>query len=523
MINAVRDEQGIGHYAIDLPEDLVTMLDETVARVPDKAAFIDRADTTTWKEFGSAVELLAGRLVAAGVQPADRVAVLAGNGTPFSVAVFATWRLGAVAVPLNHRLLASDLTSLLLDSGSRLLLVGTEHEQLGRSAAESAQVEIAVADHRGAFLSHLAPGAAPDHTPSRDAHAAIMYTSGTTGAPKGVVISHGNILENSGTCTAVIGRGPDDRELIMVPQFNITGLCSQTVPAVLLGMTSITFGPFDATRALEAIHAHGATTTVGAPTMWWRLLDAAESSGSTALRGLRLALFGGAPMPTALLNRMRAAMPSATFGNGYGQTETCSMVTYIGGQEALLRPDSIGRAIPITDLKIVDPATGTPLGNGESGELVVRGGQVSLGYWRAGTVQPIADNEGWVRTGDAAVIDEGFVVLRDRIKDVIKRGGESVFSFEVEDCIAQHPAVLEVAVLGLPDEQLGEVVAAAIVAKPGFTIDDSTLRAHCSTRLARFKVPRHFEVLAELPRNAGGKVLKNELRGLLSSTLITSE
>ena len=170
-----------------------------------------------------------------------------------------------------------------------------------------------------------------------------MYTSGTTGRPKGVVISHGNALQNSVTCTAVIGRRPGDVELVMVPQFNITGLASQTVPAMHLGMTAVLLDGFDAERALDAIGRHRATSTVGAPTMWWRLLEVAESAGRTELDGLRLALFGGAPMPTALIERMRQAMPQATFGNGYGMTETCSMITYVGGAEAVSHAHTVGR------------------------------------------------------------------------------------------------------------------------------------------------------------------------------------
>lgn len=522
MIDAVRDARGISHYALPHPIDLVVMLDETIARVSTKDAFVDRGRALTWREFGAGVEALAERLSGSGVTSGDRVALLAGNGVPFSTAAFAVWRLGGVLVPLNHRLTSGDLGALLADSGARILLIGSAHEELGRAAAPG-DLPVAIADDDGVFLSTAPVGALPSRSPGSDAAAAIMYTSGTTGRPKGVVITHANALENSGTCTAVIGRTEADRELIMVPQFNITGLCSQTIPAVQLGMTSILFGAFDAAAALDAIERFGATSTVGAPTMWWRLLDTAETTGSSALGGLRLALFGGAPMPTALLARMREAMPSATFGNGYGQTETCSMVTYIGGQEALLRPDSVGRALPITDVRIVDPQTRVPVADGEPGELLVRGGQISAGYWDAGTVRPIADADGWVSTGDAALLDDGFVVLRDRLKDVIKRGGESVFSFEVEDCLAQHPDVMEVAVVGLPDEQFGEIVAAAVVARPGTVLDDPTLRAHCASHLARFKVPRHFEVLPELPRNAGGKVLKNELRALLSSTPTMSD
>ena len=224
-------------------------------------------------------------------------------------------------------------------------------------------------------------------------------------------------------------------------------------------------------------------------------------------------------MPTSLLSRMRATMPAATFGNGYGQTETCSMVAYAGGQEALLRPDTVGRPLPITDAKIIDPETGSPAAAGQAGELVVRGAQISAGYWQDGVIRPIADAEGWVHTGDAAIIDNGFVVLRDRLKDVIKRGGESVFSFEVEDAIAQHPDVLEVAVVGLPDEHWGEVVAAAVVAKNPVALDENVLRTHCGNELAKFKIPRHFVLRNELPRNAGGKVLKSELRTQLQEHL----
>jgi len=368
------------------------------------------------------------------------------------------------------------------------------------------------ADDDGRFMVGEPEGAIPGSTPGGAAPAAIMYTSGTTGRPKGVVISHGNALQNSVTCTTVIGRRADDVELVMVPQFNITGLCSQTVPAMLLGMTAVLLDGFDAGRALDAIGQRSVTSTVGAPTMWWRLLEAAEAGGRRELARLRLALFGGAPMPTALIRRMRDAMPAATFGNGYGMTETCSMIMYVGGEDAVARPHTVGRPLPLTELRLIAPDTGEDVGPGEIGEIVVRGGQVAIGYWTSAGVVPLTDVDGWIATGDAAEIEDGFVVLRDRLKDVIKRGGESVFSFEVENCLHQHSGVLDAAVVGVPDEQYGERVVAYVVAKPGLGLTSDEVRAFCREHLAHFKVPSVVQVCEELPRNPGGKVIKSLLR-----------
>ncbi len=507
------DARGVRSYDVPLPADLAAALLETVAARGGRTAFVAPTGQATWAELGAEVDALARRLVGAGVSSGDRVAVLAGNGLPFTTAVFALWRLGAIVVPLNFRLTAQDLGVLLSDSGACLLLVGPGMADLAQGAiAPGSDLAVAHADADGRFLADGAEGELPAGTPGADAAAAIMYTSGTTGRPKGVVISHGNALQNSVTCTTVIGRRPEDVELVMVPQFNITGLCSQTVPAALLGMTSVLLDGFDAVRALDAIGAHGVTSTVGAPTMWWRLLEAAEAGGRTELTGLRLALFGGAPMPTALIERMRSAMPQASFGNGYGMTETCSMIMYVGGEEAEAWPHTVGRPLPLTELRLRSPDTGEDARPGEIGEIVVRGGQVAIGYWTPAGVVPLTDDDGWIATGDAAEIEDGFVVLRDRLKDVIKRGGESVFSFEVENCLHQHSGVLDAAVVGVPDEQYGERVVAYVVAKPGHDLTSDEVRAFCREHLAHFKVPSAVEVREELPRNPGGKVIKSLLR-----------
>lgn len=508
------DERGVRSYDVPLPADLPTALRDTVAQRGGHLAYVTSDGSLTWCEFGAEVDSLARRLSGGGVVAGDRVAVLAGNGLSFTTAVFAAWELGAIAVPLNHRLIAADLAALLTDSGPRLVLVGPGMAELATAAVTELEDPpvVAEANGDGRFLLGMSEGELPTSTPGAGAPAAIMYTSGTTGRPKGVVISHGNALQNSVTCTTVIGRGADDVELVMVPQFNITGLCSQTVPSMVTGMTSVLLDGFDAARALEAMTVHHVTSTVGAPTMWWRLLELADLRGSAELKGLRLALFGGAPMPTTLMKRMQAAMPGATFGNGYGMTETCSMVMYVGGDDAVAKSHTVGRTLPLTELRLVSPDTGTDVGPGEVGEIVVRGGQVAIGYWTADGIAPLADERGWIATGDAGEIEDGFVVLRDRLKDVIKRGGESVFSFEVEDCLHQHPGVLDAAVVGVPDEQYGERVMAFVVAAPGHDLTSEGVRDFCQGRLAHFKVPSQVELRSELPRNPGGKVVKSLLR-----------
>jgi len=508
---------GVLSYALEAPETMVEMLGNTLERSPRKTAFVAAEGSLTWAEFGARVDELAGRLVAAGVVSEDRVGILAPNGLAFTTAVWATWRVGGVVVPLNFRLTPNDLSALLVDSWPRLLLVGAACEGLAAEAAEAIpDLPVHHADEQGRFLVSGPSGQLPIDLPGPGSPAAIMYTSGTTGLPKGVVVSHANAVQNSLTCTAVIGRTTEDIELVMVPQFNITGLFSQTVPVVLMGATAVLLAGFDAIRALDLMEAHGVTSTVGAPTMWWRLLEESAAHDRHELSGLRLALYGGAPMPAAQLARMQQAMPQAVFGNGYGLTETCSMVTFIGGAEALKHPASVGRPLPITNLRIVDAITGADVIPGQTGEVVVRGGQVAQGYWSRQGIQPLGDKDGWVHTGDAAALEDGFVVLRDRIKDVIKRGGESVFSFEIENCLHQHPEILDAAVVGVPDEQYGERVLACVVPKPGHHLLPDEVRAFCRENLAGFKVPSYVEVRDALPRNPGGKVIKSQLRSEFS-------
>lgn len=509
MPTATRDASGLLRYDVETAPDVRAVLDATVACCPTSVAAIDDHGTITYEGLRAEVTSLAGKLAARGITAGDRVALLAGNSIAFTAACWAVWDLGAILVPLNFRLTAADLAAQVTDSGPSLLLVGGTRRELGEAVVALTGVPVAFQVAGSAFLADE-PGA--DYTPAPltgDSPLAILYTSGTTGRPKGVVVSHANALQNSITCIEVIGRRPDDVELIVAPQFNVTGLCSATIPVVRAGMCMVLMDAFDAARGVEAIRERGVTSVVGAPTLWWRLLAAAGDEG---LPTLRLALYGGAPMPRALLDSMRSALPQARFGNGYGMTETCSMVCYVGDEDAVERSESVGRPLPVTDLRVLDPESDEDTPVGEVGEVTVRGPQVAIGYWTPEGIKPLVDADGWLRTGDGARLVDGFVVLADRLKDVIKRAGESVFSIEVEEVLYQHPAVLEASVTGVPDPTMGERVLAVVVLKPGQDVDPESLRDHCRASLAGFKVPSFVVFRDELPRNAGGKVIKATLK-----------
>lgn len=521
-VGAIRDsETGLLRYDVPAPEHLREMLEATVAAVPDKAAIISADGRITYRELLDQVRGLAGRLAALGVGVGDRVGLLSGSGIPFTVAAWATWELGAILVPLNFRLTAADLAAQVDDSAPTVVLVGRTRTELGAALSALVPVPIRVqGQSEEMFLADVDPAEYPRAQMDGQTPAAILYTSGTTGRPKGVVIAHGNAVQNSITCTSVIGRVRDDIELVMAPQFNVTGLCSETVPAIHAGMTMVLLDAFDAEGAVRAIREHGVTTTVGAPTMWWRLLEAAGEEG---LATLRLALYGGAPMPRALQEQMRKALPDAGFGNGYGMTETTSMVCYLGGQDAIERPESVGPPLPLTELRIVDPETGEDAASGTVGEVVVRGSQVAVGYWSDEGLRSLVDADGWLRTGDGARLVDGFLVLADRLKDVIKRAGESVFSIEVEEVLYQHPDVLEASVTGVPDPTMGERVLAVVVPKPGSNSNADSIRDHCRAHLAGFKVPSFVMFRDELPRNAGGKVVKGILKEEFAARPLASD
>lgn len=470
-------------------------------------------------------------LLARGVGKGDRVAVAMRNYPEWSVCAWGALAIGAVLVPLNCWEAAETLTALLDDCGARVAVV--DGERLER-LAQADGVELIVARAGGgtrleSLIGELAdygalpdvalpdPGLAPDDL------ATIFYTSGTTGRPKGAAGTHRNILSNyvnTGfrAARAAVRRGGEvpgapsiapRRMLMPMPFFHVTGFHSTLMPALANGATIHLMYKWDVGRALELIARERINGLNLVPTLAWQLVDAlAETPVDVA--SVDLVGYGGAAAAPELATRVRAAFPNAHAGQGYGATETSSLVAANSHEDMVARPGSVGTAVPCCDVRIVD-------GDGadaEVGELWVRGPNVVAGYWNMPEATAECFGDGWYRTGDVARIDgEGFITVLDRLKDMLIRGGENIYCVEIEDCLASHPDVLEAAVFGLPERVLGEVVGAAVTLRAEAAADGDMLAAHVRARLAAHKVPVVIDLHTDpLPRNAAGKLLKRELR-----------
>lgn len=479
-----RDSQGIAHYA-DRPDSLVEMLQATVDKSPDHEAIVELdGERVTYLQLWDRSARVAGGLKGAGVNRGDRVAIRLGNGLDWCVAFFGTQMAGAVAVPVNTRFSESEVEYVVTDSGSR--------------------------------FSFLPGQPLPDGGPfvvdglTRDDVAAIFYTSGTTGFPKGAMTTHGNFLSNTETCRRVV-KLPNDgsvRNLVSVPLFHVTGCNSQLLPTCENGDALVIMPAFEVQAFLRAIRDERINLLTSVPAVYWLAINQPNFQ-EIDVTNIRWLTYGGAPIAPELVARIMESFPNARVGNGFGLTETCSVATFLPHEYAHSRPESVGFAAPVVDLALFepDPATG-------AGELLVRGPNVVKGYWNKPEATAEAFVDGWLHTGDMARMDEdGFVQIVDRKKDMICRGGENVYCVEVENALAAHPAVFEVAVMGVPDSMMGEKVGAVIVPRPGQNLDLDDLIAFARKHLADFKVPQYVAMRTEpMPRNPGGKMLKPVLR-----------
>ena len=481
----VRDADGVARYQ-DLPDSVVAMLRASVERDPTGEAVVELdGPRLTFTELWDRSARVAGGLRAAGVGRGDRVAIRLGNGVDWVLLFFGTLMAGGVVVPVNTRFTEAEAAYVLEDSGA----------------------------------THVAePGTAlPDGAPlvvdglERSDLAAIFYTSGTTGFPKGAMTSHENFLTNVETARRVVGTSPHEptlRNLISVPLFHVTGCNSQLLPALNAGATAVVMPVFEVRRFLRAIGEERIAVVTSVPAIFWLAISQADF-GTYDVSSVRHATYGGAPIAPDLVGRIKAAFPHARVGNGFGLSETSSISTFLPHEYADVHADSVGFPAPVVDLDLVDvdPRTGV-------GELLIRGANVVQGYWGRPEATAETFSGGWLHTGDLARIDEdGFTYLVDRAKDMINRGGENVYCVEVENVLAAAPGVFEVAVVGVPDPMMGEKVGAVVVPTPGTTFDPDAFLAHAREHLADYKVPQFLAVRdAVLPRNAGGKVLKPVLR-----------
>jgi acyl-CoA synthetase (AMP-forming)/AMP-acid ligase II len=479
-----RDGYGVKRY-VDLPASVVELLRTSVERDPDQEAIVELdGPRMNYRQLWDAGARVAGGLREAGVGHGDRVAIRYGNGRDWVLAFFGTLMAGAVAVPVNTRLTEPEVEYVVGDSGA-LVVLGPD-------------------------------GPLPDGSPyaadglTRSALAAIFYTSGTTGFPKGAMTTHENFLTNSENALRVASIPREDptlRNLVSVPLFHVTGCNSQLLPSVQSGGTVVVMPVFEVQRFLRAIVEERIRVVTSVPAIFWYALSQ-PNIADVDLSGVGWASYGGAPIAPSLVRRIKEGFPNARVGNGFGLTETASISTFLPDEWAYSHTESVGFAAPTVDLRIED------VGAGDAGELLIRGGNVVDGYWAKPEATAEAFRDGWLHSGDMARIDDdGRVYIVDRIKDMINRGGENVYSVEVENALAAAPGVFEVAVVAVPDEMMGEKVGAVLVPTPGQQLDPAEVLAFAKDRLADFKVPQYVRVQPEpLPRNPGGKVLKAKLR-----------
>mgnify|MGYP006090414557 FL=1 len=470
------------------------------------------------------------------VQPGDRVAIAMRNYPEWIAAFAAAVSVGAIAVALNAWWVTDELDYGLTDSGS--CVVVADHERVERllPIAAKRQVQIVAVRYKGDLPDGIdryedicALGEPmPEVVIEPDDDATILYTSGTTGFPKGAVSTHRAVLSAlvGFACRAAIGgmletqtSGDEGEEpatdpalILCVPLFHVTGLVPVMMGTFISGARLIIMHRWNPERALELIEREGITQFVGVPTMSWELLESPDF-GTRDTSSLVSVGGGGAPAPPELVRKIDSGFPGARPGIGYGMTETNGLGPQNSGDNYLAKPTSAGRAAPSMDVCVIDDA-GNLLGPNDRGEICFRGPNLIRGYWNKPDATAETIVKGWLRSGDIGWIDEeGFVFVADRAKDMVLRAGENIYCAEVEAAIYEHPAVYEAAVFGVPHERLGEEVAAAIMTKPGYSIELEELRSFLAGRLAKFKIPQHVTVSTDrLPRNASGKILKRELQ-----------
>src|SRR5262245_6104766 len=463
----------------------------------------------THAETWSRCRWLAGCLGRLGVQPGDRVAILALNCHQYLEVYLAVPASGRVVVPLNTRHAEPELRYALEDAGTRLLITDRDPGAL----AKSVEQVVSLPDDYERLLA-TAPEADLGVGVTEDTLAGLFYTGGTTGASKGVMLSHRNLMANTVHWLVATQQGPEDVFLVMAPMFHAAGSVA-ALATVWLGGRQVILPGFDPVTALEAIGAERVTITLGVPTMLAALAEE-QLARPREVETVRSIIHGGSPIATEVVRRAHAAFPRAELMHLYGATEMAPLATALRHEETLIDGDlarSCGRAVAGVDVRIVDQG-GRELPPGEIGEVVVRGPNGMPGDWNKPEGTAVVCRDGWHRSGDLGFVDAaGYLFLVDRAKDMIISGGENVYSTEVEEVLYQHPAVLEAAVFGVPDAKWGEAVHAIVVPRAGQAVAPVDLIAFCRERIAAYKVPKQIDLRDEpLPKSGPGKVLKRELR-----------
>ena len=482
---------------------------------PDAPALIVGDHTITFGELDRRSNRVAQALAAAGVGFGDRVAFVERNGAEFFDVVFGLAKLGAVAVPVNWRLAAPEMRQIIDDAGAALVIVGADfvgHLEAVEDGLAAGVVVIGEHDRWPSFDSWVAghPARDPGVVTGPDDLVFLMYTSGTTGAPKGAMLSNANYRCK---CAGVAGPWRMDADavtLAVMPLFHMAG-SGWALAGLWHGGAVVVLRDVDPAAILDSVARHGVTNLLLVPAVIASLLER-DDPAHTDFADLRIVVYGASPISDDVLLRGIDRFGSV-FAQVYGMTETTGSVTQLDGADHvthLLR--SCGKPYPWVQLRIVGP-DGTDVAPGDVGEVWTRSAQNMLGYWNnpdatAATLRP----DGWLRTGDAGYLDDGYLYLHDRLKDMIVSGGENVYPAEVENVLMTHPGVADAAVIGVPDQRWGEAVKAVIVASPGAELSAEDVIAYARTRLGGFKLPKSVDFVASLPRNPSGKLLKRAIR-----------
>ena len=484
-------------------------------QTPERCALKYRSEETSYAAFHARIQIVGGWLSSRGIGADDVVAVLMKNSAAFLDLAFAVSHIGAIFLPINFRLSPDEVAYIVENSGARILIAD---EEFAASAAGAAPIVLVDAAAQ-ANAARLAPDPkpAPAHRRLPSDLMRLMYTSGTTDRPKGVMLTYENIYWKSADHVLVLGLSRDTRLLVAGPLYHVGAL---DLPGIAVlwqgGMLSIQ-RDFDAERCLAAIETDRLNGAWLAPVMTTAMLTCRDR-GHYDVSSLRWAIGGGEKTPEARICAFSQYFTNARYIDAYGLTETCGGDTFMEPGFEIAKIGSTGRAVAHVEIEIRDDA-GRPVARGESGEICLRGPKVTPGYWRDPEKTAAAFFGDWFRSGDIGHLDDdGFLYLTDRKKDMIISGGENIASSEVERVIYELPEVREVAVIGMPDERWGERPVAVVALAEGSRLDLAAIKAHCRSRLASFKVPKELIVRDSLPRNPSGKVLKRVLRAELEAS-----
>ena len=494
-------------------------LARSAASYSTKTALVFEGRELTYRQLDEQVNRHAHALASLGVTKGDRVALMSGNSDRFVIAMYAVFRLGGIFVPVNPRATSHELRHLLADSGASVLLLGA-----GMISAVEGLVDLDPVSPAPQVLgldvlegypslheqAARQPSAAPDVVVEESDDCIILYTSGTTGLAKGALFDHHRMLW-VGHSLASLGTTGADRHLHVAPLYHCAQLVLFLLNGISVGATNVVMPAFEPRAVADALQDHRITVFLGVPTMYQmmlRLPDLAQRDFSA----WRLGFFGAAPMPPSAVEQLVTTLPDVDFFQLCGQTEGGPTGIYLTPDEVRTRPDATGRwPIPNCEARVVD-TDGRDVAAGASGEIIYRGETLMKEYWRKPQATAETIRDGWLHSGDVATVDEdGYMTIVDRMKDMIITGGRNVYSVEVENALAAHPDIADVAIIGHPDETFGERIVAVVTPHPGHDVTLDSIRELAAKHVADYKLPRELIVRA-IPRNPSGKVLKHVLR-----------